>query len=66
MGGILYLIFFENWSRLLTRLKAPKVTAIHAGLECGVLGAIYPDMEMISFGATIKNGSMLKRVGNRI
>ncbi len=31
----------------------PKVVACHAGLECGILGANYPDMDMISFGPTI-------------
>ncbi len=29
------------------------VSAIHAGLECGILGTNYPDMEMISFGPNI-------------
>lgn len=32
----------------------PHVAACHAGLECGILGTNYPDMEMISFGPTIK------------
>jgi dipeptidase D len=32
----------------------PKVLAIHAGLECGLIGAIYPGMDMVSFGPTIK------------
>ncbi len=32
----------------------PHVTACHAGLECGILGANYPTMEMISFGPNIK------------
>ena len=32
------------------------VVACHAGLECGILGANYPKMEMISFGPTI-NGA---------
>ena len=32
----------------------PEVLAIHAGLECGLIGAIYPGMDMISFGPTIK------------
>lgn len=31
----------------------PKVVACHAGLECGILGANYPGMDMISFGPTI-------------
>jgi dipeptidase D len=29
------------------------VNACHAGLECGILGTNYPDMEMISFGPNI-------------
>lgn len=32
----------------------PNVVACHAGLECGILGTHYPDMDMISFGPTIK------------
>lgn len=32
----------------------PNVVACHAGLECGILGTNYPDMEMISFGPTIR------------
>ncbi len=31
-----------------------KVLAIHAGLECGIIGRNYPKMEMVSFGPTIK------------
>ncbi len=31
----------------------PHVNAVHAGLECGILGANYPAMEMISFGPNI-------------
>lgn len=34
--------------------EKPKVAACHAGLECGILGANYPDMDMISFGPTIQ------------
>jgi dipeptidase D len=30
------------------------VVACHAGLECGILGINYPEMDMISFGPTIK------------
>jgi dipeptidase D len=33
----------------------PAVTAIHAGLECGLISAVYPSMDMISFGPTIKD-----------
>jgi len=35
--------------------KKPVVEAIHAGLECGIIGAKYDGMDMISFGPTIKN-----------
>jgi len=34
--------------------KKPKVLAIHAGLECGLIGEVYPKMDMISYGPTIK------------
>jgi dipeptidase D len=33
--------------------EKPKVVACHAGLECGILGKNYPEMDMISFGPTI-------------
>ena len=32
-----------------------KVRVIHAGLECGVIGAVYPDMDMVSFGPTLRS-----------
>jgi len=32
----------------------PHVNACHAGLECGILGTNYPDMDMISFGPNIR------------
>jgi dipeptidase D len=34
--------------------EKPLVSACHAGLECGILGQNYPNMEMISFGPTIR------------
>ncbi len=34
--------------------EEPNVLACHAGLECGILGQNYPEMDMISFGPTIK------------
>ncbi len=33
----------------------PTVNAVHAGLECGIIGSVYPGLDMISFGPTIKN-----------
>lgn len=32
----------------------PHIVACHAGLECGIIGANYPEMEMVSFGPTIR------------
>jgi dipeptidase D len=34
--------------------KVPEIKAIHAGLECGLLGGVYPNFDMISFGPTIR------------
>ncbi len=34
--------------------KSADVNACHAGLECGILGTNYPDMQMISFGPNIR------------
>ena len=33
--------------------KQPLIKAIHAGLECGLIGEKYPGMDMISFGPTL-------------
>jgi dipeptidase D len=33
---------------------APELRAVHAGLECGVLGEKFPGMDMISFGPVIQ------------
>lgn len=35
--------------------KSPRVMAIHAGLECGILGSKYTHWDMISFGPTIEH-----------
>jgi len=32
----------------------PEIKAIHAGLECAIIGGVYPALDMISFGPTIK------------
>ena len=34
--------------------EKPNVAACHAGLECGILGQNYPNMDMVSFGPNIK------------
>ncbi|UCH14655.1 MAG: aminoacyl-histidine dipeptidase [Bacteroidales bacterium] len=32
----------------------PHIKAVHAGLECGIIGGIYPNLDMISMGPTIR------------
>ena len=32
----------------------PAIKAIHAGLECGIISTNYPELDMISFGPTIR------------
>jgi len=34
--------------------KIPEIKAIHAGLECGLIAGVYPNLDMISFGPTIR------------
>jgi dipeptidase D len=34
--------------------KEPKVLAIHAGLECGLFSEKYPNLDMVSFGPTLR------------
>lgn len=34
--------------------RTPEVKAIHAGLECGIIGSKYPELDMISIGPTIR------------
>ncbi len=35
--------------------KKPEVHAVHAGLECGIIGEKFPGMDMISIGPTMKD-----------
>jgi dipeptidase D len=35
--------------------KAPVVRSIHAGLECGLFLEKFPDMDMVSFGPTLRD-----------
>lgn len=48
--------FVESATQIYKKLfdHAPKVKAIHAGLECGLFLTKYPDMDMISIGPTIR------------
>jgi dipeptidase D len=53
-----------NESYLHLFAKKPLVTAIHAGLECGLFLEKYPDLDMISFGPTIRGAhSPDERIG---
>ncbi|WP_372792895.1 aminoacyl-histidine dipeptidase [Lutibacter sp.] len=45
-------VLTETYEKLFGSKAA--VVACHAGLECGILGTNYPDMDMISFGPTIQ------------
>lgn len=42
----------KAWETLFN--EEPKVLAIHAGLECGIIGEKYPGMDMISYGPTMR------------
>ena len=35
--------------------REPEIKAVHAGLECGIIGGVNPGLDMISFGPTIKH-----------
>ncbi|WP_406661287.1 aminoacyl-histidine dipeptidase [Methanolobus sp. ZRKC3] len=47
----------ERCKRVYTDMfsKEADIEVIHAGLECAVIGSKFPEMDMISFGPTIKN-----------
>lgn len=35
--------------------KKMEIKAVHAGLECGIIGGLYPNLDMVSFGPTIRH-----------
>ena len=47
----------KNLKEVYSRMsgKEAEIVAVHAGLECGIIGEKFPGMDMISFGPTIKN-----------
>ncbi|MBQ7984775.1 MAG: aminoacyl-histidine dipeptidase [Bacteroidales bacterium] len=45
-------VVVQSYERLFK--KKPIVRAIHAGLECGLIGKKYPAMDMISYGPTLR------------
>jgi dipeptidase D len=46
---LIKMIYIEMFS------EEPTVNAVHAGLECGIIGSHYPELDMVSLGPTIKN-----------
>lgn len=50
-GSMIVKLMSERYQALFG--EPAHVSAVHAGLECGIIGAHYPDMEMISFGPNI-------------
>ncbi|PHI39979.1 aminoacyl-histidine dipeptidase [Actinobacillus succinogenes] len=68
-GDVAYSGYYPGWephpdSDMLTLTKQayaqvigeePKVKVIHAGLECGLLKKIYPELDVVSIGPTIRN-----------
>ena len=42
----------ETYKKLFN--KEPKVLGIHAGLECGLFSERYPNLDMVSFGPTLR------------
>ena len=52
LGSPLLQIFRQVHEK--TTGKDPELKAVHAGLECGVLGEKFPGMDMISFGPVIE------------
>ncbi|MCX6181264.1 MAG: aminoacyl-histidine dipeptidase [Bacteroidetes bacterium] len=53
MSSPILVVAKNNYKNLFK--EEPKVMAIHAGLECGIIGKAYPGLDMISFGPTIKH-----------
>lgn len=43
----------ESYRRVFNR--EPAVKAIHAGLECGLISSVYPGLDMVSFGPTLRD-----------
>ena len=45
-------IVIDSYEKLFK--KSPKVIGIHAGLECGLFSERYPNLDMVSFGPTLR------------
>ena len=68
-GSIVYSGYYPGWEpqpdteilaltkKLYTEILGhePEIKVIHAGLECGLLKKIYPNLDIVSIGPTIRN-----------
>lgn len=48
-------IYLDTYNRLYSDYKKPAVSAVHAGLECGVIKSKVKDMDIIAVGPEINN-----------
>ena len=46
--GVMQRVYEQKFGR------TPNVKVMHAGLECGIIQTVYPDMDMISFGPDLQ------------
>jgi len=46
-------VLSKNYKKMFS--VEPDIKAIHAGLECAIIGGVYPALDMVSFGPTIKH-----------
>lgn len=51
-NSVLLKVAKESYERVFH--KEPKILAIHAGLECGLFSEKYPELDMVSFGPTLR------------
>ena len=51
-NSVLLKVAKESYERVFN--KEPKILAIHAGLECGLFSEKYPELDMVSFGPTLR------------
>ncbi|MBQ0142361.1 MAG: aminoacyl-histidine dipeptidase [Prevotellaceae bacterium] len=52
-GSALVALMSETYKKMFN--EEPKVLVVHAGLECGIIGPKYPDMDMASIGPTLRS-----------
>jgi dipeptidase D len=53
MDSIIMKVMDEVYSTMYQ--KKMEIKAVHAGLECGIIGGVYPNLDMISVGPTIRH-----------